>query len=193
MIIDVRIYDQWWITCIYIFYITYIWHITYIEIQYIYMYMCTYRNDKCCMHDICVYVYSHVWFITFYVCLRPGRTHLYTACLRPPCRRRNTSREKISAAASCWWACSSSPWPAGDKTGAPGGSTNAERIRIDDGKNAKTWEFHGISNTIIVQHWWHGDVWNGWWRVYEIRKLRADLDISQPYALMKPLNFHMIW
>ena len=34
MIIDVRIYDQWWITCIYIFYITYIWHITYIEIQY---------------------------------------------------------------------------------------------------------------------------------------------------------------
>ena len=31
-------------------------------------------------------------------------------------------------------------------------------------KNAKTWEFHGISNTIIIQHWWHGDVWNGWWR-----------------------------
>jgi len=29
-----------------------------------------------------------------------------------------------------------------------------EGIRIDDGKNAKTWEFHGISNTIIILVAW---------------------------------------
>lgn len=139
MIIDVRIYDQWWITCIYIFYITYIWHITYIEIQYIYIHIQKWQM-------------LHAWYMC--ICLQSCMIHhilrLSTSWENPPlhgvpappCRRRNTSREKISAAASCWWACSSSPWPAGDKTGAPGGSTNAERIRIDDGKKIRR---HGNS------------------------------------------------
>ena len=70
---------------------------------YIYMYIYTYRTDKCCMHDIYVYMSTVMYDSSHSTSVFPSweNPRLYTACLRPPCRRRNTSREKISAAASC--------------------------------------------------------------------------------------------